>query len=90
MSNCPHCQGAQIKKNGLSKLGYQRYRCKICNKHWSDNPKGIGRPPINPEPMTDAQRAKNYRLRKKLQRAKKVKDITYYLLPSDSPSQPFN
>ncbi|MFM2313102.1 MAG: InsA N-terminal domain [Cyanobacteriota bacterium] len=66
MSHCPHCQSEQIKKNGLTKLGYQQYQCKVCKKHWSDNPRGKGRPSVNQKAMTDAERAKNYRLKRRL------------------------
>jgi len=29
---CPHCQHTDLVKNGRSKVGAQRYRCKGCHK----------------------------------------------------------
>ena len=62
--NCPRCESNNYKKSGKTKLGYQRYQCKDCKKCWnSGNLKG--RQPKGLIAMTDAERARNYRARKK-------------------------
>lgn len=57
------CCDRQPHKNGKDRQGYQRYRCPVCNKTWSDNPspKKGGRPPIYGEAMSDAERQKKSR-----------------------------
>ena len=62
--NCPHCQSNNFKKSGKTTLGYQRYICKTCGKTWSNSPHA-GRPTKYKAPMSDAERARRYRLRKK-------------------------
>jgi transposase-like protein len=69
MTYCPHCQLTNIKKNGKSKTGNQKYKCKDCGKYWEDTLNFKGRPLINDCPLTPAQRAKNYRQRKKFNNA---------------------
>jgi insertion element IS1 protein InsB len=32
--NCPHCESAKIKKNGIKKTGKQNFLCKDCNKQF--------------------------------------------------------
>jgi transposase-like protein len=42
--------------------GKQRYRCKDCNYHFTGNPAGK---PSHPDSMTNAERCRRYRLKKK-------------------------
>ena len=34
--NCPYCDSQVFVKNGLSKKGVQRYKCKDCNRSFCD------------------------------------------------------
>ena len=54
-----------IKKNGKTKLQQQKYQCKDCGKYWTDTLQTRGRPTIGNKPMSDAERARKYRQRKK-------------------------
>ncbi|MDJ0577380.1 MAG: hypothetical protein QNJ65_19745 [Xenococcaceae cyanobacterium MO_234.B1] len=63
---CPRCSSEKIRTNGTTKTGTTRYRCKDCHKSWSQRP--IGRPPKGLVAMTNAERQKLHRQRK---RAKK-------------------
>ena len=62
--SCLKCNSSDIKNNGKTKVGTQRYCCNNCKKTWSDNPKR-GQPTIGTVAMTDAERAKRYREKKK-------------------------
>lgn len=64
---CVQCQSLNTRKNGKTKLGYQRYRCNKCGKGWSDNPKGKGRPTVNTVAMSNAERQQRYRKAQKSQ-----------------------
>ena len=61
---CLKCGSIDFKKSGKTKLGYQRYQCNKCKKYWSNSPHK-GRPTKGLTAMTDAERARNYRARKK-------------------------
>ena len=54
---CP-C-GGTFYRNGKTKKGTQRYRCGKC--HESPKTEQVGRPPINGNPMTGAERQAKYR-----------------------------
>jgi transposase-like protein len=34
--NCPHCASVQAIKNGLSRHGHQRWRCRDCRKTFGE------------------------------------------------------
>jgi hypothetical protein len=68
---CPKCQSQRISKKGFSVSGKQRYRCKDCNHHFTGNP--AGKPP-HPDSMTNAERCRRYRLKKKQKNTKGVHD----------------
>ncbi len=55
-------------KHGKDRQGYQRYKCPVCNRTFSDNPnpenKG-GRPTIGEKRMTDAERQQRRRAKLK-------------------------
>lgn len=34
MSNCPYCHGANIKRDGVTIKGFQRFYCHFCKKYW--------------------------------------------------------
>lgn len=42
---CPNCGSDQHKKNGHTKAGSQKLRCKQCGKSWTPGKQGNGRPP---------------------------------------------
>ena len=42
---CPRCESTRYISNGVTKAGTSRYRCKECDKTWSD--RAIGRPRKN-------------------------------------------
>lgn len=65
--NCSNCQSNKIVKNGTTKLEHQRYRCATCGKSWSDNPV-LGRPSVNKIAMTNAERQKRFRNKRKRSR----------------------
>jgi len=62
-----HCDRAS-HKHGKDKRGYQRYRCPVCFRTFSDNPepKKAGRKPIGEKPMTAAERKRKQRSMEKL------------------------
>jgi transposase-like protein len=31
--HCPHCQGTDIVRHGMTRQGKQRYRCRACPEH---------------------------------------------------------
>lgn len=64
--DCPRCNSTNIKNFGKTKAGTQRYRCNECLKTWSDNPKR-GQPTIGLVAMTNAEKQKAYRARKRKQ-----------------------
>ena len=35
---CSHCQGADVKRDGHTAAGKQRYRCKTCGRISRENP----------------------------------------------------
>jgi transposase-like protein len=39
---CNHCGSEQIKKNGFSPNGKQKYKCKACGRASRENPKAKG------------------------------------------------
>ena len=42
---CPHCGKTERQvKSGLTRAGSQRYRCKLCGKRYTPNPKQKGYP----------------------------------------------
>ena len=57
-----HCNRTP-HKHGLDRQGYQRYKCPICGKTFSDNPQPqkAGRKPLNGRPMTAAERKRKQR-----------------------------
>lgn len=62
---CPNCQSSRIRKTGFTpKTRHQRYRCNDCNTTWSDGVKGSE--PIGDRPMTDAEKMREYRRRKQI------------------------
>jgi len=63
-----HCDRPS-HKHGKDRQGYQRYKCPVCGKTYSENPNPQtgGRPPINDEPMTNAERKRRSRLKRKQQ-----------------------
>ena len=65
-------------KHGKDRQGFQRWKCPICGKTFSDNPqpKKTGRKPLNNKPMTVAER-------KRKQRDKKNKSIDMFNEPSE-------
>ena len=43
MKQCPHCQRTENQvKNGKTKAGSQLYKCKICNRKYTPEPKSQG------------------------------------------------
>ena len=43
MIKCPHCENeAQQVKAGKTSSGSQRYKCKLCNRRYTPNPKPQG------------------------------------------------
>lgn len=60
---CPHCGGESVK-NGRQN-GKQRYRCKSCDRTYRIAPRKSGNRSIGSRPMTDAERARKYRARRK-------------------------
>lgn len=61
------CCNTTSHKNGLDRLGYQRYRCPICGKTTSGNPRAgkTGRKPIGERAMTEAEKKRRQRRLKK-------------------------
>ena len=49
----------EIITNGKTAKGTTRYRCKECNKTWSD--RSIGKPPQGLTAMTNAEKPKKFR-----------------------------
>lgn len=37
MTNCPYCQGENIKRDGITIKGFQRFFCHFCKKYWQGN-----------------------------------------------------
>jgi predicted RNA-binding Zn-ribbon protein involved in translation (DUF1610 family) len=54
--HCPHCTSENTKKDGKTKAGTQRYRCKACGKTFTE--KKRGRPTIGDQPRTPAENQK--------------------------------
>jgi transposase-like protein len=47
MSECPHCQRTEHQvKNGMTKFGSQRYKCKVCQRIYTPDPKQQGYPDV--------------------------------------------
>jgi predicted Zn finger-like uncharacterized protein len=42
--NCPHCQTANIVKNGTSRHGHQRWRCQRCKKTFGETDRRLVAP----------------------------------------------
>ena len=43
MSTCPHCQHSHLQvKDGLTRAGSQRFRCRLCNRRYTPTPKPRG------------------------------------------------
>ena len=42
---CPHCGLVDVKKNGRTKMGHQRFRCLGCGKSFTEKMKGRKIPP---------------------------------------------
>jgi transposase-like protein len=61
---CPHCQSRKFRKNGYNESGSCRYRCNKCGKSWSDGGKIQGSHPIGDKPLTNAQKSKERRRRR--------------------------
>jgi hypothetical protein len=55
MKFCPHCQSPAAKA-GISKSGYQKYRCTVCKKYCSDSPHRTMSKPIRAAPMGHTER----------------------------------
>ena len=64
-TKCPKCESQKFRLNGTTKKGTVRYRCQDCGKSWSDRP--IGRPLKGAIAMTNAERQRRYRQKKKVQ-----------------------
>lgn len=45
--NCPHCEGAKVKKNGVKKTGKQNFLCGSCKKQFQYNYVNQGADPKN-------------------------------------------
>lgn len=40
MSTCPHCHQSHLQvKDGLTRAGSQRFRCRLCNRRYTPQPK---------------------------------------------------
>jgi transposase-like protein len=45
MNNCPKCQSEEKQvKSGFNRSGTQRWKCQICNKRYTPQPKEQGYP----------------------------------------------
>ena len=43
MSPCPHCHQSHLQvKDGLTRAGSQRFRCRLCNRRYTPQPKERG------------------------------------------------
>ena len=62
---CPRCNSNNYRIGGSTPKGTIRYRCKDCDKTWSDRP--IGRPTVGDVAMTDAERQRRSRAKRKNQ-----------------------
>ena len=47
---CPKCDSLEYKKDGKTKSGTQRHKCKSCGIKWTGNP--VGRPSLKPETLS--------------------------------------
>lgn len=63
----PLCCGASMAKNGIEN-GKQCYVCTICGKTARDNPSKVGKPPLGEKAMTNAERQRRYKAKKKNQK----------------------
>ena len=77
---CPDC-GELSAKNGFNESGEQKYVCRRHSPSWSYNGSGaVGNEPIGDRAMTDCERNRRYRAKKRIEnppkkrgRPKKVK-----------------
>lgn len=60
---CPKCSSTNYRTNGKTRKGTTRYYCKDCRKSWCKTP--VGRPSLGLVAMTNAEKQKAYRERKK-------------------------
>ena len=44
MMNCPHCQAANVVRNGISRHGHQRWRCQACQKTFGEKDRRLVAP----------------------------------------------
>lgn len=60
------CCNVTPHKHGKDRQGYQRYKCPICHRTFSDNPSPgkPGRKPIGDKPMSAAERKRKQRAKK--------------------------
>ena len=64
MTTCPHCHHSPCQRRGKTKAGTQRWWCPQCRRGYSES--GMkGRPTIGDRPMTDAERMRRSRAKKK-------------------------
>lgn len=56
---CPHCNGTTVK-NGKTQSGFQRYKCKSCDKRFSESGYSDGRPPEGDRALTNAEKQKRW------------------------------
>ncbi len=65
MNNCPYCHSRKIKIHGVTKSGTTRYKCKDCLKTFTGTK--VGRPPNGYRAMSNKERQKKYRDKKKIE-----------------------
>lgn len=61
---CPRCYSSAIRKHGLTKRGTPRYKCIDCFKTFTGTK--LGRPPQGIRAMTNAERQKKHRNKKRI------------------------
>lgn len=61
---CPRCGSQKAYNNGLTPCGSQRYKCAVCRKTWTPDPKVGGKPSIFGYPMSNAERQRRHREKK--------------------------
>jgi hypothetical protein len=61
--NCPRCNSNKFRISGFTKVGSPRYRCRDCDKTWSDKP--VGRPPLGEETMSNSEYQRRFLAKRK-------------------------
>jgi transposase-like protein len=61
--SCPHCQSTSTRGNGTTSSGTQRYRCNECKKSFTFT--AVGRPCIGDRPLTNYEKVKRARAKKR-------------------------